>query len=176
MLLLGLFDMGYTSYAHSIMSGTLYRAARRATTGNYTSAQIDSYVTQQLTSFNRRATVTIVKRSYYDFAHVQQPEKIIGDTAPIGVYNVGDCFEDANGNNQYDNGTNSGGSGVGSSDDIVYYGVTMTFPRMFPLYRFLNWSGTTTVSGNTVLKNQPYGSQAAPRDIKLDASGNVSTC
>ena len=175
-VLLGLFDMGYQSYAHSVLSGTLYKAARRATTGAYTTAQIDSYVTSQLTNFNRRATVSIVKRSYYQFAGVQLPEKIVGDTVPLGVYNVGDCFEDDNANNQYDNGTNSGATGLGGSDDIVYYSVTMTFPRMFPLYKFLRWSSTASVSGNTVLRNQPYASQATPRNIKLDASGNVSAC
>jgi len=175
-VLLGLFDLGYDSYAHSILSGTLYRAARRATTGNYTTAQIDSYITTQLTSFNRFATVTIAKRSYYQFSGVQKPEKIVGDTVPLGVYNVGDCFEDDNGNNQYDDGTQSGSAGLGGSDDIVYYSVTMTFPRMFPLYRFLRWGSTASISGNTVLRNQPYASQATPRDIKLDASGNVTAC
>lgn len=175
-VLLGLFDMGYQSYAHSIMSGTLYRAARRATTGAYTTAQLDTYITSQLTNFNRHATVTITKRSYYDFAGVQEPEKIVGDTVPVGTYNVGDCFEDANANNQYDDGTHSGSTGLGGSDDIVYYSVTMTFPRMFPLYRFLHWSSTASVSGNTVLRNQPYASQATPRDIKLNASGVVTAC
>ncbi|MBV9840696.1 MAG: pilus assembly protein [Sphingomonadaceae bacterium] len=175
-VLLGLFDMGYDSYAKSVMSGTLYRAARRATTGNYTTSQIDTWVTSQLTNFNRRATVSITKRSYYDFTGVQKPEKIVGDTVPLGVYNVGDCFEDDNGNNQYDDGTTAGNSGLGGSDDIVYYSVTMTFPRMFPLYRFLRWSSTMSVTGTTVLRNQPYASQATPRNIKLDASGNVSAC
>ena len=174
--LLGLFDLGYQSYAKSVLAGTLYKAARRATTGNYTTSQIDTYITSQLTNFNRRGTVAINKRSYYEFSGVQQAEKIVGDTAPVGSYNVGDCFEDDNANNIYDTNSNSGVSGLGGSDDIIYYNVTLTFPRMFPMYKLVGWPATVQVSENTVLRNQPYASQATPRNIKLNAAGVATAC
>jgi hypothetical protein len=161
-VLLGLFDLGYSSYAKSILEGTLYKATRRATTGNYTSTQIDSYISDTLAGFNSRATVNIVKRNYYEFSGVGQPEKITSDTYPYGSYNKGDCFEDDNGNGTYDTASTSGASGLGGSDAIVYYTVTMTFPRMFPLYGLLRWPSTVSVTDSTVLRNQPFGSQATP--------------
>lgn len=176
MVLLGLFDMGYQSYAKSVLAGTLYKAARRATTGNYTTSQIDTYVNGQLTRFNRRATIAIVKKSYYEFSGVQKAEKIVGDTAPLGSYNVGDCFEDANASNTYSDASSSGTVGQGGSDDIIYYNVTMSFPRLFPLYRLMGWTSTVSISENTVLRNQPYASQATPRNIKLSSTGVVSAC
>ena len=176
-VLLGLFDMGYQSYAKSVMAGTLYKAARRATTGSYTTAQIDTYINQQLTRFNGRGTVTITKKSYYEFSGVGKAENFrIGDTVPLNVYNAGDCFEDTNANNTYDDASTAGRTGLGGSDDIIYYNVSMNFPRLFPMYRLMGWTADVTVSENTVLRNQPYAAQATPRNIKLSSTGVVTTC
>lgn len=157
--ILTILDFGYRMYLESVIEGTVHRAARLATVGNQTSDQIDAYVRSQLTAFSSNVTVTISKKSYYNFSYVGKPEKITSDTAPLGVYNTGDCYEDANNNGVYDDGSTPG---VGGSDDIVYYKVTATFPRIVPLTNFLGFSSTETVSANTVLRNQPYASQTAP--------------
>jgi hypothetical protein len=115
---------------------------------------IDNHVRQRLSNFNSQGTVTTSTSSYYDFSGVSMPEKITQDTAPLGSYNAGDCYEDANNNSSYD--TDRGRAGMGNADDIVRYQVSITFPRIVPIGAFLGWSSHQTITSNTVLRNQPY--------------------
>ncbi len=153
-LLLGIFELGYRSYAASIVQGALHEAARMATVGGVTMPQIDARVRMRLSNFANNATVTTQTTSYYDFAGVSKPEKITSDTAPFNTYNSTDCFEDANGNGVYD--VDRGRTGMGNADDIVRYQISLTFNRIVPIGRFLGWSDTETITANTVLRNQPY--------------------
>lgn len=157
-VLLGIFELGYRSYAASVLQGALHEAARMATVGGVTQAQIDAAVRARLSNFASHGTVTITTSSYYDFAGVRMPERITSDTTPIGTYNSGDCYEDANGNSQYD--LDRGRSGMGGADDIVRYQVSLTAPRIVPIDRLLGWSATETITGNTVLRNQPFAGRS----------------
>lgn len=157
--LMGLFDLGYQSYVTSIMQGALHEAARMATIGNKTGAQIDAHVKARLRSFSNGATITAVPTSYDEFSSVKMAEKITGDTAPVGSYNRGDCFLDANRNGSYD--LDRGKSGLGASEDIVNYEVTITYQRLFPLSGLLGVPKTQTIKQSTVLRNQPYASRTA---------------
>lgn len=155
--LLGLFDLGYKSYVASNLQGALHEAARLGTVGNKTTAQIDAHIQSRLNQFSRGATITITHKSYMDFTGVKVPETITNDTVPIGQYNVGDCYQDANGNSVYD--TDRGKSGMGSSEDVMHYSITMSYPRLFPLTKLMGLSNTDTVTSSTVFRNQPYGSR-----------------
>ncbi len=156
--LLGLFDLGYKSYVSSVLQGALHDAARMATVGDKTNAQIDAAVNARLHAFSRGATIAIVKKSYADFTGVKVAEKITQDTAPLNTYNSTDCYEDYNGNGVYD--TDRGKSGMGASEDVVNYDITITYPRLFPLTRLMGLPSTDSVHGSTVLRNQPYGSRS----------------
>lgn len=153
-MLIGIFELGYRSYVASIVQGSLHEAARMATVGGVTPEQIDTHVKGSLRSFSSAATITTRTQSYYDYARVAQPEKLVGDTAPMGAYNRGDCWEDVNGNNRFD--ADAGRSGLGNAEDIVRYEVTMTYPHMFPVARILGWTGNVTIVSSTVLRNQPF--------------------
>jgi TadE-like protein len=175
MLLLGMLDLGYRSYAASMVQGALHDAARMATVGSYSLAQIDARVKARLANFSSNSTVTTSTTSYYDFAGVTQPELIVGDTAPMGSYNSGDCFEDANGNNTYN--TDRGRDSTGGADDIVRYQVSITFQRIVPLGGFLGWSNSQTITQNTVLRNQPFAGRTININrISIAANGTVSQC
>lgn len=175
LLLLGLFDLGYRTYAQSVLQGALHDAARMATVGGYSMNQIDTRVKTRLSGFATRSTVSTEAASYYEFSGVSQPEKIVGDTAPLNSYNPGDCFEDVNGNNRYD--TDRGRGGTGNADDIVRYSVTITFPRVFPLGILMGWGTTQTLTSNTVLRNQPYaGRNMSINRISVAVNGTVSQC
>jgi Flp pilus assembly protein TadG len=164
-LLLGIFELGYRSYVTSVLQGALHEAARMATVGGISMTQIDTRVRTRLGSFSSAGTVTTSTTSYYDFAGVAMPEKITQDTAPLGSYNAGDCYEDANGNSQYD--TDRGRSGMGGADDIVRYQVTITYPRLLPIWKFLGtWGTTDSVSANTVLRNQPYAGRSISNVVR----------
>lgn len=155
--LMGFFDLGYRSYVFSIVEGALHEASRMATVGNKTGAEIDAFVASRLSEFSRDATIAVAKKSYAEFSDVKLPEKITGDTAPTGQYNPGDCYEDANNNGKYD--TDRGAAGLGGSEDVIHYEVTMTYPRLFPMAGLLGWSNTETIKAATVLRNQPYAAR-----------------
>lgn len=158
--LLGVIDFGYRMYLGAVVEGTVHRAARLTTVGDLSSDQVDTYIQSQLKTFSKYAQITIEKKSYSEYSGVSKPEKIVSDTQPKDVYNVGDCYEDANGNGVYD--TDGGRSGLGGSDDIVYYRVSATFRRIVPLTKIFGFTPTETVSSSTVLRNQPYASQTLP--------------
>jgi Flp pilus assembly pilin Flp len=159
-VLIAITDFGYRLYLEVVVEGTLNKAARRATIGGVTTDDIDTFVRSQLTAFSKNAKITIDKQSYYQFSGVGKPEKILTDTAPLGAYNKGDCWEDSKPNGVYD--ANQGSDGLGGSDDIVYYNIKVDFPRLVPLGGFLGFSPMETVEGKTVLRNQPYGAQGTP--------------
>jgi Flp pilus assembly protein TadG len=153
-LLMGFFDLGYRTYVTSIIQGALHEAARMATVGNVPLSAIQAHVQSRLSRFSGNATVTTTTRSYSDFNVVSVPETITQDTAPIGSYNTGDCFEDANGNGTYS--LDRGRTGLGGAEDVVYFEVTMTYPHIFPVASLLGWSNNVTITQNTMLRTQPY--------------------
>lgn len=175
LLLLGVLDLGYRSYAASMVQGALHDAARMATVGNFTLAQIDARVKARLANFANSSTVTTSTTSYYDFTGVAQAEKVVGDTAPMGSYNAGDCFEDANGNNAYN--VDRGRDSTGGADDIVRYRITITYPRIVPLGSLMGWGNTQTITSDTVLRNQPFAGRSININrISVAANGTVSAC
>ena len=163
MLLLGTLDLGYRSYVSSVVQGALHDAARMATVGNVSTAQIQTMVQNKLQAFARNATITTTTRSYSDYSGVKVAETITNDTVPLGSYNPGDCFEESNGNGTYD--TDRGRSGTGGSEDVVYFEVTMTYPHIVPVGRLFGWSSNVTTTQNTVLRNQPYAAHTASATI-----------
>lgn len=163
-MMMAMFDLGFREYISIQLAGALDQSARQVTVGTATTAAtVKASVTAQIRTILPGATVTVVPSSYNAFSKVGKPEPITTDTAPTGVYNKGDCFEDVNGNGVWD--ADSGLSGTGGSDDIVYYTATVTYPEIVPMRRLLGWSATETVTGTAMMKNQPYASQADPAVI-----------
>lgn len=162
LILMGFGDLAYQSYLRAVTEGVLNRAGRAASVGTMTSDQIDAYITAQVQAVlpKNAETPEIVKKSYYDYTKVLQPEKITTDTAPYGVYNSTDCYEDANGNGKYD--TDVGNTGLGGADDRVYYLVTVRMPRMFPMAKMLGWPEKQSFTATTIIRNQPWANQTPP--------------
>lgn len=154
-------DLGYQSYLRAVTRGVLERAARAASVGTLDSSEVETYIEAQMSAINsKRGTTSTTKKSYYNFSRVGKPEKITSDTAPLGSYNVGDCYEDANNNGSYD--TSSGTNGLGGADDIVYYEVTVSMPRLFPMAKLLGWSAVQSATASTMVRNQPWANQGTP--------------
>lgn len=169
LLLLGTFDLGYRSYVSSIIQGSLHEAARMATVGGVPTTAIEAHVASRLRSFSRNATVTTRTRSYSDFNGVKIPETITQDTAPMGTYNVGDCYQDANNNSRYD--LDRGATGLGGAEDVVYFEVTMTYPHIVPIGRFIpgsRWDNNVTITQNTVLRNQPFAGRTLTNTVRCN--------
>lgn len=161
LILMGIGDLGYQSYLRAVAKGVLDKAARSASVGTLDAAQIDDFVEEQMAAINaKNGTTSVTKKSYYNFSRIGKPEKITTDTPPLGTYNAGDCFEDANNNGTYD--TNTGNAGLGGADDIVFYEVEVSMPRLFPMASLLGWSPTQTATASAIIRNQPWANQATP--------------
>ena len=155
MLLMAIFSLGYRSYAASVLQGSLQEAARMATVGGVSQAQIDARVRYRLNHFANRADGDDHDQLLFRVLRTSRCRSgSPSDTTPIGTYNVGDCYEDVNGNSQFD--LDRGRSGLGGADDIVRYQVSMTYPQIVPVGRFLGWSDTETLTASTALRNQPF--------------------
>ena len=142
----------------------LERAARKAAVGNQTRQQVVDMINTEVRAILPKASksdpaaVTITPQSYFNFSAVGGGERITGDTAPVGVYNVGDCYEDRNGNGRYD-ATGGGGDNLGTADDIIFYTVSVSIPRLFPIAQLIGGSPNSTAVAKTLIRNQPYGAQ-----------------
>jgi len=160
LILMGIFDFAYRGYVSAIVEGTVNRASRLATVGNKTGTQIDDFVKNELRHFSPSATITITKTNFYQFSGVGKSEKLTSDSAPLGSWNTGDCYEDLNNNGKWD--VVAGRDGLGGSDDIVFYQVDYVYPRILPTAGLFGWSANQTITARTIMRNQPFGIQAVP--------------
>ncbi len=163
---MGALDIGYRVYLQSVITGTVEAVARQSAVGGMTTTQVDNEIIKNVklvlpaSARSNPQSIQITKKSYDNFSAVGNPEKITSDTAPVGSYNVGDCYEDANRNNVYD--ASGGSTGIGGAEDVIYYQVDVTFPRLFPMAGLLGWSTNQSSTVKTIVRNQPYGAQATP--------------
>ncbi|OWK32985.1 TadE/TadG family type IV pilus assembly protein [Sphingomonas mucosissima] len=159
-LLAGGLELAYRAYFTAILESAMLEASRRATIGDQTGEQIDSMIRDRIANLSRAAEVKAIKKeSFFNFSNVGKPEKITADTDPIGQYNRGDCYEDANNNGVYDTISNTG---LGTADDVVRYTVTVQYSNIMPVAQLFGWGSKQTIVGSTVLRNQPFTSRAQP--------------
>lgn len=169
-IILGGSDLSHRAYVKSQLQGALSDSARRASVQDPTFAssgatleeRIRNTVKAQVDPVAPKATYVIEISNFYDFSGIGNPEKLLTDNNSDGVYDAGDndCFEDLNGNGQYD--LDAGRSGVGGANDVVFYNAKLTMPRLFPLGGLLGWSDTVTLEASSAVRNQPYADQALP--------------
>jgi len=170
MMLFGAFDVAHTLYMQSVLQGAVQKAARDGTletaSGNASTPRdaIDARVTSQLLQLNRAATIDIQRRFYKTFSKAAAAQaEIFYDSELPSPYHDGKCnnnelFEDRNSNGRFDRDGGDSVDHAGARDNLVYT-VTISYPRMFPLDKFIGGSGTTKLAASTVLSNQPYGDQ-----------------
>lgn len=158
LVLMGLFDMGYTLYAGVMLQGTIQRAARSATVEGAanTLAAIDSEVEDQIKRVVPNADIVFKRKSYANFSDVALPEDFT-DSNANGSCDAGEPFEDANGSGTWDR--DRGADGLGGARDAVLYTVTMTYRRPFPMASLIGLPETVSNQASTVLRNQPYALQ-----------------
>jgi Flp pilus assembly pilin Flp len=167
-LLLGAFDVAHTLYMRAVLQGIVQKVGRDSTleTGldTTTQATLDAKVTAQAKALSNNATVTITRQWYRTFSNAAAAKfEPFTDTNGNGTCDgpqgstPGEPYEDNNGNGHWD--ATGGNLSQGGAKDAVVYKVSVTYPRMFPVYRIIGGGTTTTVVAQTVLRNQPYGDQ-----------------
>lgn len=159
MLVMGIFDIGMQMYAKSVLSGAVEQAARLNTLeANASNASVvDQAVRDQVGRVARYGTLNFSRLNYRDFSGVGRQEPFT-DSNGNGVRNAGECYTDMNNNSTWD--ADQGGSGQGGAGDVVLYRVSLTFDRLFPLWKMLGEPQSETITISTVLRNQPYTAQS----------------
>ena len=167
-LMMGLCDLLYQTYAKALLNGAVQKAARDGTIqgGAQQTGALDQRVmtlmkgligdtTQSCATTPAASTWCSTRKSYASFAQVG-PEPFT-DANGDGIRQSGECYSDINGNKQWD--ADPGAGGQGRANDVTVYTMNVTYPRIFPVAGLFGWSSTQTISTTTLLKNQPYASQ-----------------
>lgn len=173
LLLMGLFDFGYSIYARSVMNGSLQSAARdsslESSAGNSVilvngvqttvanTQTVDDALIERIEDVVPFGTITATRRSYFDFFDIERPEEFTDAGIRDGICNNNEAYTDENNNGQWD--TDVGSDGIGGPRDVVLYEINLTYRRIFPLHSFIGTSPTQVITASTVLRNQPYAQQ-----------------
>ena len=161
-LLMGGIELGYLAYAKSNVEGALREVSRLASTGSATAEELDTLLERKIGQI-KGAHAEIERRSYSSFGAVGQPEPLVSDVAPLGGEpGPGDCYTEINGNGQWD--ADRGSDGLGNAEDVLYYGVTVTYPMIFKLTSTVINGGKDdmTIEANAVIKNEPFSNIEIP--------------
>ncbi len=158
---MGAFDLGYRQFIYATLQGELQKAARDGTLegGAAAMSALDARITNRVRPVVDNATFAFDRKKHVSFTRAGLAETFTDGNAN-GIRDAGECFQDENANATWDavGGVNNS---QGGSDDIVVYKVTVTYARIFPMYGMLGWSPNQTLSATQVLRNQPFGNQAA---------------
>lgn len=168
-LMMGLCDLTYQIYARSLLTGAVQKAARDSAIqggGNLADtldAQVLTAISGLITASSKSCVTNPApgtwcssRKSYSTFTNVG-PEPFT-DLNNDKIRQVGECYSDINGNKQWD--ADPGVAGQGGANDVALYTMSVTYPRIFPVAGLFGWSSSVTISTSTLLKNQPYATQA----------------
>jgi Flp pilus assembly protein TadG len=164
LLLLGAFDTAHSLYMRAVLQGIVQKVARDSALENaVTAAQqtvLDNKVKASAKAIANNADILITRRYYRTFSAAAAAQaEAWTDTDRNGTCNNREPYEDANNNLGWD--SDGGNEGQGGAKDRTLYTVSMSYPRVFPLYRIIGGSSTTRISAATVLANQPYSDQGS---------------
>ncbi len=170
-VLLGALDVGYQSYLRSTLQGDLYDVARIAsvenpklnTSGNTLQERVEAAIKQRIAPLASKGTYTIKAQSYSDFSKIGKPEPLVTDKNNDGKYDLGDCWQDMNGNGGFD--TDAGKSGLGGASDVVFYEVQLKTPRLVPMDKLIGLPGYHEARAKVAIRTQPYADQQQPKVV-----------
>jgi len=160
-LLMGGIELGYLAYAKSNVEGALREVSRLAATGGVTAEELDAMLDKKIGQI-KGAHAEVERKSYTEFGAVGQPEPATTPIPEGDSPGPGDCFLDINGNGNWD--SDMGADSLGNAGDILYYGVTVTYPMIFKLTSTVINGGhdNMTIEANAVIKNEPFSNIAIP--------------
>lgn len=167
LLLFGIFDIGQTMYAQSVLQGAMQDAGRDAglESGPNQLAQIDQYIKDQTKPIVfGNPEYTLKRVNYKSFNDVGRPEDF-EDKNHNEQYDNDECFWDENNTGQWEDDV--GKDGIGGAKDVAVYTATVEYDRVFPLWKLIGLSDKSTITASTALRNQPYGPQAARSRKKI---------
>jgi Flp pilus assembly protein TadG len=166
LLLFGMLELGYQSYARTVLEGAVQEAGRDSglESGLTSQRAIDDLVKARITALVPEAAVSFARANYGNFADVNRPEDFT-DTNANGRRDATECFTDENDNGAWDGDV--GRTGQGGANDVVLYTVRVSYPSFLPIAGPLGLPHDITLSASTILRNQPFATQAARRAVGI---------
>ena len=168
-MLMGLMEYGYVSFARSSLEHATIGAARSAVAGNCSAtreSKMLNFIARSMKpyiAYNNEPT-RIEYKSYSDkFGEVGNPEPFT-DANHDGFYTKGETFQDVNGNGKWDSDMGRVGS-VGGVGEVVTYATSYRVQSLFPAIRrsFNHGQPYYELRASTVVRNEPV--------FKEDCSG-----
>lgn len=171
LVMVGLVDISYQMYVHSVFQGAANDAARIVSvespnlgTSGSLENRFKELVQARMQNIDMSGAAYTVKADTYNrYSDHGRPERLTRDVNGDGNYDSGDCWLDSNPNGTYDVAM-SARSGVGGADDVVQFTVNLQMPRLVPVGRL--WGDTNNLDMNvtTATKRQPFANQAVPAE------------
>lgn len=173
LVMVGLVDISYQMYVHSVLQGAANDAARIVSVESPNigkSGTLENRVKQLIQTRMQAidmsgASYTVTADTYYRYSNHGRPERLTLDKNGNGAYNAAtDCFLDSNPNGVFDASVSSK-AGVGGADDVVQFRINLQMPRLIPIGRL--WGDTNNLNMNvtTAVKRQPFRDQAVPAEV-----------
>jgi Flp pilus assembly protein TadG len=158
-VILATFQFGLDMWAKAVLDGAMQAAGRSSGIEDYQKSQaaLDKHVTDQVQALLPMAKVTFSRKNYQNFSDVGTPEDFT-DSNHNNIYDDKECFEDENGNGQWD--ADSGKTGQGGARDVVVYSATMEYKELVPVRAFFGLGDQRKSIASTTLMNQPFSTQA----------------
>jgi Flp pilus assembly protein TadG len=169
--IMSLTEICYRLYIQSVLEGAVQKAARDSAIqgGSDNTTTIDQAVISMVSAVVPSATFNsgASRRENYDNYAAIAPEPFTdapynGQPAD-GVCDHGEPYTDVNNNGSWD--ADPGVTGQGGASDTTKYQMTVTYPTLFPLFRWIGVPNTQTLSATTMLKNQPYATQTTTTPV-----------
>lgn len=170
LMLMGIFDFGFTLYIQSALQGAVQEGARQASLENTQWSTIEARVNQQVRRVvpsSDPSTVisfTLDPSYYQNYNDITLPEDFT-DTNGNNRYDATECFVDRNGNRQWDQDV--GVAGRGGAQDVVSIEASLTYRRVFPFWKLIGQSQNITLNATTFLRNQPFSAQATRVGVRI---------
>ena len=170
MLLMAVFDQGYSLYIQAALQGAVQDGARQASLENDLWSDITDKVNRQVRNVvpssdpNTIISFDLDRSFYYDYNDINTPEDYT-DTNGNGSYDSTECFVDRNGNGEWDQDV--GQTGKGGAQDVVSIKASITYNRIFPLWKMIGQPQAQTLTATTFLRNQPFSARAQRVGVKI---------
>ncbi len=156
LLLMGTLNAGQMAYGAAALNGAVQTVARASTLQGAKAADLDTEVEKAIQAILPGVEVTSQRKSYFDFADIDRPEKFT-DTNGDGECNNGEAFDDLNGNGTWDaDSTRTGNDGA---NDVVVTTYTAVYDPTFAVPLISDKDSKITLTATSIKKNQPFAKQ-----------------
>ncbi len=161
----GILEMSMVMFVNVLAEGGLREAARYGITGQGASEGVrDDEIIQIVNDHTHGLidleTAGLSTMSYGSFGSIGQPEPFEDGSnghPENGEFDVGEDFDDVNGNEIWDG--DQGAPGAGGPGDVVMYELTYEWEFMTPvLSAFAGQDHSINMSASIAVRNEPYGS------------------